>query len=96
MFLFSRIRLNINPATIGRMIIFRISSIILQKSTSMNCPPSHFISVGVTNGESRVDIAPTVTARARFARARNDITLEASPLGTQPIKYNTCRNLRWK
>ena len=30
-------------------------------------------------------MAPIVTARARLALASRDITLEANPLGTQPI-----------
>src|ERR1035437_375097 len=79
-------RLKMNPATMGRIIIFRISSIMLQNFTSIYCPPSHFISKGVTRGESSVEIAPIVTANARLALARNDITFDANPLGTQPIK----------
>ena len=30
--------------------------------------------------------APIVTARARFAFARSDITFEANPLGTHPTR----------
>ena len=78
--------MKIKPATMGRIIIFRISSIIFQKLTSINCPPRNFIRKGVITGESKVEIAPIVTARARLALAIYDITFEASPLGTHPIR----------
>ena len=84
--LFSLNKLKIKPATIGRIIIFRISSIMLQKLTSIYCPPSIFIRNGVTKGEINVEIAPMVTAKTRLACAMYDITLEANPLGTQPIR----------
>ena len=79
------IRLKIKPAIIGKIIIFIISSIIFQISTDTYCPPITFIRKGVTKGEIIVVMAPIVTARARLALASRDITLEANPLGTQPI-----------
>ena len=58
---------------------------MLQNFTSMYWPPSHFIRRGVIKGEISVEMAPTVTANAKLAFAKKDITFDASPLGTQPI-----------
>ena len=78
--------LKTSPAPMGMMIIFIISHIIFNTSTSTNAPASNFISSGVTKGASNVVVAVTVMDKARFAFARYDITLEARPLGEHPIK----------
>ena len=44
------------------------------------------MSKGVNRGASMVDMAVIVTDKARFAFARYEITLDAIPLGEQPIK----------
>ena len=80
------IRLKINPAMIGKIIILIMSIIIFQISTGTYCPPITFIKKGVTKGDMIVVIAPIVTARARFAFASSDITFEANPLGTHPTR----------
>lgn len=42
--------------------------------------------MGVKKGASRVDTAVTESDSARLARARNDKTLDARPLGQQPAR----------
>ena len=78
--------LKINPATMGKITMLNIPSIIFQKSTSINSPANVFIRKGVSSGESKVAQAVKVTDKARFALAKNDITLDASPLGEEPTK----------
>ena len=72
--------LKMRPATIGRITILKIPSIMFQKSTCINWPANVFIK----NGESKVANAVKVTDNARFAFAINDITLDARPLGDVP------------
>ena len=76
--------LKIKPATIGKITILKIPNIMIQKSTSINSPANVFIRNGVNSGESKVAKAVKVTDNARFALAKNDITLDAKPLGEDP------------
>ena len=68
------------------MTILMILSIIFIKSIGTYCPASNFISRGVRTGASNVATAVNVTDSARFALAINDITLDARPLGEEPIR----------
>ena len=77
--------LNNNPATIGMMIILKISHIILSTSISINAPANNFMSNGVTNGASNVVSDVMVIDKARFAFDKYAITFEANPLGEQPM-----------
>jgi hypothetical protein len=78
--------LNNKPTPIGMIIIFEMSHIMLSTLISINAPANNFINNGVTNGANKVVMEVMVMERARLAFAKYDITLEASPLGEQPIK----------
>ena len=68
----------------GKITILNIPSIIFQKSIGTYCWAKRLISVGVINGAKSVAMVVSVTDKARFALAMNDITLDASPLGEEP------------
>ena len=52
----------------------------------MNCPARYFISSGVIKGASKVAQVVMVIESGTFALAISAITLEAKPLGEQPIR----------
>src|SRR5688500_75177 len=70
----------------GRITILMMSHIIVRKSTETNSPARSSINNGVIKGASNVAIAVTVTESGTFALAMYDMTFEARPLGTQPIR----------
>src|SRR5690606_9157388 len=67
------------------IIIFTILHVIAKTSISMNSPASIFIKIGVTKGANKVATEVIVNDNARFALAKYAITLDAMPLGEQPI-----------
>ena len=60
--------------------------IIARKSIGTKEPANVFIKNGVIIGANNVATAVSVTERAIFAFARYAITLDANPLGDDPIK----------
>src|SRR5262249_13705940 len=74
-----------NPATTGTMTMLNTSIIIANAPMGTNLAASTFIRKGVMNGETSVEQAVTVTASATLPRARYTITLEATPLETEPM-----------
>lgn len=70
----------------GKIMILRISIIILKKSTSIKAPPNNFINKGVKIGANNVAQEVMVSDKATLALAIYAITLDAKPLGEDPIK----------
>jgi hypothetical protein len=60
------------------------SIIMATKSMGTNLAARVFIKKGVMKGETNVEQAVIVTARATLPRARYTITFEATPLDTEP------------
>ena len=69
----------------GKMTIFKMSNIIDQKLISMSCPANNFINAGVKSGAKSVAHDVIAMDKGTFAFAMYAITLEAKPLGEQPI-----------
>ena len=67
------------------MTIFTILNIIAQKSIGTKAPAKNSISRGVIKGAMTVATAVRVTDSATFALAKYAITLDAKPLGEEPI-----------
>ena len=57
-----------------------------KKSIGTKAPAKYFINSGVIKGATTVATAVSVTERAILALAKYAITLEAKPLGEEPIR----------